>query len=245
MSDRRINTDLVLLHWLMALLFLVAVTGIVGRAWLPSGNALRPTLRSMHMLTGQLIFVFAIVRAIVRWRSPMPPAADVSRLTAWAGRAVHGLLYGVMFAQPLSGVLFMQAGDKEISSFGFVLPQVIASGRTTHFAIKAFHQFIGNAFYGLVALHVAAALWHHHVLKDGTLRRMLKFRREDRAAARPEGLGEVASVAALNAAQRSSVAAPEWARGFGTRQQPAPSAAAPVAPESGALADPRQHERVD
>lgn len=181
---RRLDPDLVLLHWLMALLFLLAIGGIVGRGLLPSGHPVRPWLRNAHMLIGQLIFVFAVLRLLVRLRSPVRPLAGLSRGAVWAGRAVHGLLYGVMLAQPLSGVLFMQAGDKTVSFLGLPLPAVVASDPERHFQLKDAHVLLGQAFYALLVLHVVAALWHHWVLKDDTLSRMLDLRRRRRARAR-------------------------------------------------------------
>ncbi len=186
MNDRprRIDPDLVLLHWLMALLFLLAITGIVGRGLLPSGHALRPGMRQAHILIGQLIFVFSLVRLVVRLRSPPRPVPGLSRPAVWAGRTVHTLLYGVMLLQPVSGVLFMQAGDKSVSFFGWTLPTLVGSDPALHFEIKDLHVLTGNVFYVLLSLHVVAALWHHLVLRDATLRRMLDLRRRRRARAK-------------------------------------------------------------
>lgn len=179
-----LHRDTVLLHWMVALLFVLALTGVLGRNALTAGDPLRPLLRSMHILAGQVIFVFALMRAWVRWRHPMPSTVattPAARLSRWAANGVHGLLYGVMFAQPITGVLFLQAGDKTVAFFGLALPMLVPSNPALHFQIKEFHQFIGNSFYALIAMHVAGALWHHLVLKDHTLRRMLTLR----AAAAP------------------------------------------------------------
>lgn len=176
MPARRLNPHSIFLHWLIFLLFVAALTGIEYREVVPSGDPLRRSLRAIHIMTGQLIFVFSLLRLLLRLRFPVPPAEHVSPWMVWSARGVHGLLYLVMFAQPLSGVLFMQAGDKEVAFFGWVLPRLVASDPVLHFSIKELHQFIGNTFYVLVLLHALGALWHHFVLKDDSLRSMLKRR---------------------------------------------------------------------
>jgi len=222
MSRSTVNRDLVLLHWLVALLFLIAVTGIVGRGWLPSEHPFRPLLRSAHIAVGQCIFLLALVRVAVRWRHPPPAAHAVAPWQARASQGAHALLYVVMFLQPLSGVLFMQAGDKPVGLFGWSWPTVMPSDAELHFALKDLHGFVGNAFYALITLHVGAALWHHYVLRDDTLRRMRPWRTTPRVAAvasRPP-----ATIHALPA-QRAAAA-----RGRGAWNRTLPTPHRPAAP---------------
>lgn len=140
---------------------------------------MRRTLRIIHLYTGQLILVFSFVRVMIRLRYPVPPAKNVAPWMAWSALTVHALLYLAMFAQPISGVLFMQAGGKEVTFYGLVWPHLIAENVDVHFQIKEIHQFIGNAIYFLILMHAAGALWHHFVLKDDSLRQMLKTGRKD------------------------------------------------------------------
>lgn len=174
MAPRRLNSRAIFLHWLMFLLFITALTGIEYRDILPAGDPLKRTLRYVHIYTGQLIFVFAVLRVFIRFRYPVPPASHGVLWMAWSALLVHGLMYVVMFSQPITGVLFMQAGDKQLSWFGWVLPQLITPSPQVHFAIKDVHQWVGNSFYVLVAVHATGALWHHFGLKDDSLRNMLR-----------------------------------------------------------------------
>jgi hypothetical protein len=93
----------------------------------------------------------------------------------WAARGLHALLYVVMLAQPVTGLLFMQAGDKTVSLAGITWPTLVPSDAELHFQLKDLHILTGQVLYALIALHVAAALWHHHVRRDDTLRRMLPW----------------------------------------------------------------------
>jgi len=179
MTARRLNPNTIFLHWLIFLLFVTALTGIEYRDILPPGDPLKRTLRAIHIFTGQLIFLFSVLRVFVRFKHPVPPATHGARWMAWSALAVHGMLYVVMFAQPISGVLFMQAGGKDVEFLGWVLPRLIAADPVVHFSIKEAHQWIGNSFYLLAMMHASGALWHHFVLKDDSLRSMLKAPHKD------------------------------------------------------------------
>ncbi len=182
-----------MLHWLMAAMLVIAVGAIMGRAQLPPGNEWRPVMRNIHLVSGQLILALVVIRLMVRWKQGMPCAAGVGPWAAWAGRVVHALLYGVMLAQPITGILFMQAGGKPVGAFGWHLPMLIAEDRDLHAELKELHQTIGSLFYGLLALHVCAALWHHVVLRNQTLHRMLPWLAA-RTGAGAVGLHAVAQV---------------------------------------------------
>lgn len=174
MTPRRLNPNAIFLHWLIFLLFVTALSGIEYRYILPPGDPIKRSLRLVHIFTGQLIFLFSVLRMFIRFKFPVPPATHGSRWMGWSAMAVHGLLYVVMFTQPITGVLFMQAGDKEVAFLGWVLPKLITSDPVIHFTIKEIHQLVGNTFYVLALTHVAGALWHHFILKDDSLRGMLK-----------------------------------------------------------------------
>lgn len=214
---RRINPELVLVHWLVALVVLCALSAIVLRGLMPAGHPWRPALRHTHLVAGQLVLLGALVRVAVRWRSTLAPLPGAPLWQLWASRATHALLYVVMLGQPLTGVLFMQAGDKDVALFGLVWPQLVGSSTDLHFQLKDAHLLMGNLAMGLIALHAGAALWHHLVRRDDTLRRMLMLRAAPVGAAdRPADLpgtrapsaGAVASRSIDRARARAADAAP-------------------------------------
>lgn len=170
---RLASRELRWLHWIVALLVIVAVTGILARQWLPSGHSLRPTLRLVHLTAGQLVLVAAVMRLVARLRSPLNGDPAMPWFQAWTARLVHFGLYSVIFLQPVTGIVFWQAGDKKVSLFGLEWPQLVESNVDLHFAMKYAHQNIAIGLYVLLSIHVAAALWHHFVLRDNTLRHML------------------------------------------------------------------------
>lgn len=124
------------------------------------------------MLAGQLAFLFVLSRVVARLRFAAPAAVSGPRWQTLSAKAVHGLLYAVMFALPISGVLFTQAGGKEVEFFGWLLPTLIAPDAALKASIKDLHQLFGNTVYFLVGIHVLGALWHQWVRKDDVMNRM-------------------------------------------------------------------------
>jgi cytochrome b561 len=86
----------------------------------------------------------------------------------------HFGLYLLLFAMPLTGWMMTSARGFPVSWFGFFqLPDFVPKNDALYNAMKETHDTLALALYAIVALHVAAALKHHFVLKDDVLRRML------------------------------------------------------------------------
>jgi len=177
-DQRRFHPVSIFLHWLIFLLFAATLAIIEYRGDLPKGDALKGPLISAHMQIGVLIFVLAWVRLFVRRSVGVPPEAQSPAWQQFVAKLVKVLLYAVMFLVPLLGVLFVQAEDKAVTVLGWTLPSLIAA--VPHSALQAnledAHKLLGNLVYFLVGLHVLGALWHHFVLRDDVLRRMLPRR---------------------------------------------------------------------
>ena len=95
-----------------------------------------------------------------------------------AAAAGHGLLYLLILLQPFSGWLVVSTGGRSPGFFGwFEFPALMAENHDLHETMEAVHETLFNALVVVAAVHVAAALYHHWVLKDATLRRMLPFTR--------------------------------------------------------------------
>ena len=163
-----------LLHWGAAALLVAAFTlGLAMDAW-PRG-APRDTAAMVHYSLGVLVFGLALVRLLRRLLLPRPKAEGSLPVRLAAG-AMHWALYAAMIAVPVTGAFDRWARGRPLTVFGDTVipaPFVVGGGR----AWKEAHELIAYALVALVAAHAAAALWHHLVLKDHTLRRMLPFAR--------------------------------------------------------------------
>lgn len=163
----------VILHWLIFILFVIALATIEYRGEVPKGEPLRDLLRAIHMHAGQLVLILVIVRLLARRIFGVPSPLPMPPLQRMLAHGVHLLLYIVMIGLPLSGILFTQAGGKEVVFFGMTLPGLIGRNMAIRDPLKELHELMGNAVYFLVGIHILGALWHQYVDKTPMLRRMM------------------------------------------------------------------------
>lgn len=166
------------LHWLIFALFVIALSVIEWRGSVPKDQQqLRDTLRAVHISAGLLMFLLAFVRVEERIRLGIPRTLGNAAWQIGLAHLLHLLLYVVMFGLPITGIIFSQAGGREVAFFGWVLPVLVAKDQVLRNNVREIHEFIGNAVYFMVGLHVVASLWHHYIVRDETLARMLPWLR--------------------------------------------------------------------
>ncbi|MCL1500452.1 cytochrome b/b6 domain-containing protein [Xanthomonas nasturtii] len=165
------------LHWLTVLCLTMAATLILLRAEL-DGRALRQWLLEGHRHFGLLVLVLFALRIGLRLRlrtlPPGPPASLPMRLAAGA---THVAMYGLMLALPLLGWSLSSAFGKTVYFFGIPLPALVAPDGDLGDTLGVWHLNAAWALLALVLLHIGAALWHHLVLRDGLLGRVLPGKR--------------------------------------------------------------------
>jgi len=160
-------------HWLMAVLILgVLVLGLTMHDLPLSPRKLE--LYSWHKWFGVTIFGLVWLRLAWRLTHPPPPLPEslsprIRRLSAVG----HATLYGLMIVIPLSGWLMSSAKGFQTVWFGIVpIPDLIGRDRELGDLLQTVHKALNVILMLTLAGHVAAALWHHFVLKDDTLRRI-------------------------------------------------------------------------
>ena len=102
---------------------------------------------------------------------PTPPAWQ-NHLAA----LVHLLLYALMIALPLLGWLVLSAKGESIPFFGMQLPPLIGENVSLGKQLKEVHETIATVGYFIIGLHALAALFHHYVVRDNTLKLMMPRR---------------------------------------------------------------------
>jgi cytochrome b561 len=170
------------LHWAMAalILFLLGLGFVMAN--LVDDLMQRFAMTQLHKSFGFVAFVLALARIGWRAANPTPREAPGSALAARAARAAHLALYALMLWMPLTGWLMASASTLQdmygIQNmvFGlFTLPDPFVPGdKALEEALAAAHLAGGLALSALVAVHAAAALAHHFVFRDDTLRRMVR-----------------------------------------------------------------------
>jgi cytochrome b561 len=165
------------LHWAIVLLILPQYFLVEAAEELPNGLE-KLQIMTWHKSLGMLVLMLALVR--IAWKimnkgAPGPIGNDWQRKAAAAG---HGLLYLLILAQPLSGWIVSSTGNYPVTLFGwFQFPALVGENHDLHEVMEEVHEMLFFALLTVAAIHVAAALYHHFVLKDGVLRRMLPFTR--------------------------------------------------------------------
>ena len=168
----------IFLHWAMLLLITAVYSAILLREYYPKGSDLREGLKSWHFMLGLSVLLLVIVRIIVRLataKPPIKPEPPAGQLLL--AKITHFALYAFMLAMPIAGWLILSAADKTIPFFGLELPALVAPDKSLAGQVKEWHETFGTVGYFLIGLHALAALFHHYVAKDNTLRRMLPGKR--------------------------------------------------------------------
>jgi cytochrome b561 len=182
MQDRqqqhRYTTTAIALHWLIAALIVGTFTLGLVMTDLPGFSPAKLRYFSWHKWAGVTVLLLAALRLL--WRLANRPPALPQGMPAWQRGAAHGLhhlLYLLIFAVPLSGYFYTLATGFPVVYFGlFQLPVLIAKNPALADTLKTVHYWLAMTMAALVALHVAAALKHQFVDRDGTMRRMLPGR---------------------------------------------------------------------
>ncbi|GAB3306811.1 cytochrome b [Luteimonas notoginsengisoli] len=168
-----------LLHWLIVLL--VLVLAIVG---LTMGELPKTPkyfwVYTLHKSVGIIVLALVLVR--IGWRLHAGAPRPVAGTPAWQARMAsltHALLYALLLAMPLSGWLYDSAsGLRPFRWFGLVeMPKLSAPNESLSALSNDAHELLFWVLVALVALHAAAALYHHLFQHDATLTRMLPRRR--------------------------------------------------------------------
>lgn len=167
------------MHWLMLLLLVGVYAAINLSDLFPKGSALRADLKAWHFMLGTSVLVLVAVRLGTRLLSGPAPRIEPGP-SIWQQRLAHGMhfaLYAFMLGAPLLGWIAVSAKGDPVSVYGMQLPMLIGPDKTLYRSLKEIHETIGTFGYYLIGLHAAAALFHHYVMRDNTLSRMLPARR--------------------------------------------------------------------
>lgn len=174
-SSVRYTKTAILLHWLMALLIVFAFIIGVVMTDIPGITPTKLKYFSWHKWLGVTVLGLACLRLL--WRLTHAAPAYPANMPMWQQQAAHGLhllLYGLIFAVPLSGYFYSLAAGVPVVYLGVLpLPVLIGPDPALKPAFKALHFWLHNLLLLGIALHVLAALKHHFIDRDGILKRML------------------------------------------------------------------------
>jgi cytochrome b561 len=172
-------------HWIMAVLvlgeLLYGLRNYTLDMYDPGDGGWYARTIAIHKSVGLVVFALAVLRLAWRAVNGRPPFA--ASMPAWqrlAARLSHGFLYAAVLVQPILGYLQSAAFGTRTAFFGlFVLPNLVPAAwqrpasRVLWRVTQDAHSLLGLALGIVVTVHIAAALKHHYVDRDPTLKRML------------------------------------------------------------------------
>jgi len=164
------------LHWVIVGLLIVQFTLAKVADHLPLGPDKVGTL-ARHKSVGITILMLAILRLAWRLFDPPPPLPPMPRWQATAAHVTHFAMYALLFAMPLTGWMMSSASNYPVSWFGiFQLPDLVGPDHDFKEALEDIHETFFNILATIAGLHIAAALKHQFIDRDGLLFRMLPWR---------------------------------------------------------------------
>ena len=181
-STDRYTTTAMALHWVLGL----SLVALFAFGLYMTGLPFSPTRLkyfNWHKWAGMAILFLTAARLLWRitHRPPALPEAVTRSMPGWqraAHHGVHHLMYALCFAIPLVGWMYSSAAGFPIVLFGQIpLPDLVGKSPELAEALKPWHGWLAYALAALVVLHVAAALKHQLIDRDGLLQRMLPFGR--------------------------------------------------------------------
>jgi cytochrome b561 len=173
-SPTRYGALSIALHWVMLLLIAAVYACIELRDNFPKGSVIREGLKTWHFMLGLSVLVLVLIRLVLRLTDTVPRIEP--NPPKWQDRfakLMHLALYALMIGMPLMGWFVLSAQGKAITFFGLQLPPLIGASKSIAEWAKELHEAGGTIGYLLIGAHAAAALFHHYVVRDTTLRRML------------------------------------------------------------------------
>jgi cytochrome b561 len=161
------------LHWTTVAL----IAAMFASAWsigLASGGAAAAALLTVHRSLGVALWFLAVARLGWRLRFAVRPPLPESlpALQRLAATVTEGALYVLLLAQPLTGLAQTLTRGKPFQLFALQAPAVMARDKALTSLFHRIHELTTWGLLGLIALHVAAALFHRLVLKDRVLQSM-------------------------------------------------------------------------
>lgn len=163
------------LHWIVALLVIATIP--VGQIMIQDGlqRSVQDTLFIFHKNVGVAILLLVVLRLAYRVANPAPPLpASVPATQRRIAGVTHALLYVLLLTMAISGYVRVRAGGFPIEALDAIgAPTLVPRSDALAETAKSIHNLTRFALVPLILLHVAGALYHGIVRRDGVLSRML------------------------------------------------------------------------
>ncbi|MBZ6386867.1 MULTISPECIES: cytochrome b [Pantoea] len=164
-------------HWLMAIAILTML--FIGVAMVSTVSSLHALMVSLHKPLGLMILLLVLVRLWLRFftATPVLPRSIPVWQRALAHLS-HWALYAMMLAQPLIGWAMLSAAGYPITiGSGIVLPPILPINNDAYALLRSLHTLVALLLFVTIVGHLAAALLHALILRDGVFESMTGHRK--------------------------------------------------------------------
>ncbi len=160
------------IHWITAfiILALLAVGLYMGSL---ESSPQKILIYNLHKSFGLLVLALVFVRVVWHLIHKKPKSLPThKKWEVWLSHSIHGFLYILLFALPISGWVMSSAGDYNVKLFFVNMPDIVSKNEGLYETAEEVHEILAWVIIALVGLHVLGALKHYFVDKDKTLERM-------------------------------------------------------------------------
>ena len=180
-TRRRHQTTTIVLHWVTVLLVLTQFALAILHDQVSDAEIRRGVLTA-HRSLG--VAVWLIVLARLAWRllgmRLLPFPRNMSRWHQWGARLSEWGLYGLLIAQPLTGMAATVLHGRPFDLLGLQVPSLMAAHKSWAMTAEDLHALGAFALASLVLVHAGAAILHRVIADDGVLDSMLPVPRRVR-----------------------------------------------------------------
>jgi cytochrome b561 len=171
----RYTKTAMLLHWLTAVLIIATFCLGLTMVGIPGFSPTKLKYFSWHKWLGVTVLGIAVLRVLWRIAHTPPPAlVSIPPLQHKLAEGMHYLLYFLIFAVPISGYLYSYAAGVPVVYLGlFQMPAPFEPNTELKPILKTVHYVLNMTMAAAVVAHALAALKHHFIDRDVTLKRML------------------------------------------------------------------------
>jgi len=164
-------------HWLIVAMLIVQYSVALWLVYVLPKSA-EGALAEWHFSLGSSVLVVMLLR--LGWRlthAPPPPPSDLSRGVQLLSRVTHWTFYAVLIVLPVMGWFAASAHGSQVRLAGLIpLPMPVPKDDPFGKLMQTVHPAVAITLIAVIALHVAGALYHALVKRDGVLGRMLPGR---------------------------------------------------------------------
>jgi superoxide oxidase len=168
---------MIVIHW-STLLLVAAAYLVMWSTDIVASKEQRSVLAQLHYSLGVTVLALTLFRLGWRWHARIPSLpADLPTIQKLSARTTEYFLYALLLAQPVLGVLHINARGRRIDFYLLAeLPPIVGPNKILAERVIAIHDVVAYVLLSIIGLHSAAALFHHFIRRDNVLSAMLPSR---------------------------------------------------------------------